>query len=88
MLAEVFAELAVQGATELSVDPSAAGLVREAFVDMRYRGQSYELTVPAPFSPEDYEDVAAIQKAFFRPMSRRTGFRTTPRTRSSPSGSG
>ena len=33
---------------------------------MRYRGQSYELTVPAPFSPEDYEDVAAIQKAFFR----------------------
>ncbi len=66
VLAEVFAELAVQGAGELSVDPSAAGLVREAFVDMRYRGQSYELTVPAPFSPEGYEDVAAIQKAFFR----------------------
>ena len=66
VLAEVFAELAVQGATELSADPSATGLVREAFVDMRYRGQSYELTVPAPFSPEGYEDVAAIQKAFFR----------------------
>ena len=66
VLAEVFAELAVQGATELSADPSATGLVREAFVDMRYRGQSYELTVPAAFSPEGYEDVAAIQKAFFR----------------------
>ncbi len=66
VLAEVFAELAAQGATELSVNPSAAGLVREAFVDMRYRGQSYELTVPAPFSPQGYEDVAAIQKAFFR----------------------
>ncbi len=61
-VAAVFAALEREAAAELPADGGALVFTRS--VDVRYRGQAHQLTVPAPGGPVTAESVAAIPAAF------------------------
>jgi N-methylhydantoinase A len=65
-LTATLGDLALAAATELGVDLDRDDLTVEAFVDLRYRGQSYDLTIPAPDRVLGPEDLAAVRKQFLR----------------------
>jgi N-methylhydantoinase A len=50
-IAELTAELGEQARSELGAEASAAGEL-EAFYELRYRGQAFELSVAAPLEPD------------------------------------
>jgi N-methylhydantoinase A len=70
----VFAQLEAEGAAELAregVPPEAIDFVRQ--IDMRYVGQSYELTIPAP-SPFTRDAAAPLLERFHAEHDRTYGF--------------
>ncbi|HEY8602101.1 MAG TPA: hydantoinase/oxoprolinase family protein [Thermomicrobiales bacterium] len=67
---EAVAQLAAEGYA-----PDRVALVRSA--DLRYHGQSFELTVPVPRGPLAEPDLAAIEEAFGREHERTYGHRAS-----------
>jgi N-methylhydantoinase A len=65
-LAALFDTLARTAGAELGVDLDQPDVRVAHFADVRYRGQSHQLTVPAPPAVTSSEDVASIRKEFAR----------------------
>ena len=60
----IFSELEAQGRSDLVDDRGEAHFSVDRSLDVRYRGQAYQLTVPAPAGTLDAEDLAAVSKSF------------------------
>lgn len=61
----LFSQLTEQARTELRAEGFSDGeMALEAFVDLRYAGQGYELTVPSPSPPLKPEDLDPLRKRF------------------------
>jgi N-methylhydantoinase A len=63
-VAAIFAELRADALAELGVDPDDSGLVVAHSVDLRYRGQAHQLSVPVPRDDLDEPGYAAILARF------------------------
>ena len=78
-LDRVFAELEAEARAQLAVDgfgPAAMQLARSA--DLRYQGQSFELTVAIEPGPLDGPAIARLDEAFAREHERTYGHRAGP----------
>ena len=74
-LAEAFREIADQARTEIGIDGYRDGVQIEFAADLRYAGQSHELSVPLA----QFDDMSAIRDAFHAAHSERFAF-ATPQT--------
>ncbi len=70
-----FAELAAAAAADLGLAPDDPSLVVERFVDMRFRGQAHEHTIPAPAVIAQRADIEQIDAAFAVEYERAYGIR-------------
>ena len=78
-LEQTWARMEAEGQAQLAADgfTGAAARVRRS-ADLRYHGQSFELTVPAPAGPLDAGAIAALEEAFGQGHQRTYGHRAGP----------
>jgi N-methylhydantoinase A len=70
MLNDLFTDLMRRTVSDLGLDVLRPDVTVARFVDVRYLGQSHELTVSAPPVLQGPEDVAAVTQEFFRQYER------------------
>lgn len=72
-LASTFAEFEEQGRDRLAAEGFEGDARFERAVDLRYRGQSFDLTVPMPNGDLEQEDLDAVADRFHEAHERRYG---------------